>query len=227
VLDPALLAVRPFAWANVTAVVFSVPFAAVLLANILYLQQVWGYSAIRTGLAVAIGPLLVPVASVVAHRLRHRVPTGVVVAVGCLLFGAGSALNAVLVTVRPDYTGSFLLSAAVGGIGVGLALPTILSSATADLPPGRSATGSAVVTMSRQLGTVLGVCVLVAVLGTPDSAEAAHAVFRHAWVTLAAVAVVGALVAPRMTPVRAADAPRPARPAPAARELSTTEGRSW
>jgi len=215
VIDPALLKVRAFAWANVTALLFCVPFAAVLLSNILWLQQVWGYSAIRTGLAVAVGPLMVPPFNMIAHRAGRKVPAGYLVAAGCLMYTAASLYTSLTVTVHPNYLVSMVPSLLIGGAGVGLALPTILSSATADLPPAQSATGSAVVNMSRQVGTVLGVCILVAVLGTPATATAAHAVFRHAWWALAAVGVLGALVAPRMTPKASENAPSSTPEAPA------------
>ncbi|MFH9978026.1 MFS transporter [Streptomyces sp. NPDC017179] len=209
VIDPALFKVRAFAWANVTALLFCVPFAAVLLSNILWLQQVWGYSAIRTGFAVAVGPLMVPPFNMISHRIGHRIPLGYVVAAGCLMYSAGSLYTSLTVTVHPNYAVSILPSLLIGGAGVGLALPTILSSATAGLPPTQSATGSAVVTMSRQVGTVLGVCILVAVVGSPATAQAAHTVFRHAWWALAVVGVLGALVAPRMTPKARDSAPAP------------------
>ena len=140
---------------------------------------------------------------------------------GCLLYSAGSILNSITVTVTPNWAGSFLPSAVIAGAGVGLALPTILSSATADLPHRQSATGSAVVNMSRQIGTVLGVCILVAILGNPAGAAAAHTVFRHAWWALAAVGVVGAVVAPRMTPPTTATAPQPATTPTPARSAMT------
>ncbi|WP_405970593.1 MFS transporter [Streptomyces sp. NBC_00988] len=200
VIDPALLKVRAFTWANVTALLFSVPFAAVLLSNILWLQEVWGYSAIRTGFAVAVGPAMVPLFTVLGHRASRRIPLGYIVAAGCLLFSAASLYTSLSVTIHPNYTTSLLPSALVGGAGVGLALPTILSSATTDLPAAQSATGSAVVNMSRQIGTVLGVCILVAILGNPATAQAAHTVFRHSWWALAAVGVLAAIAAPRMTP---------------------------
>ena len=204
VLDPALLRVRAFAWSNVTAVLFSVPFAASLLTTILWMQEVWGYSALETGFAVAPGPLMVPVFAVVAHRFARRVPVGYLVSLGCLLFGIGSVAVLLSVGATPDYAGDLLPGWLIGGAGVGFALPNILSSATADLPPNRTATGSAVVNMSRQIGTVLGVSVVVAVLGTPVGYHAAHQAFQHAWWTVAGISLLAAVLAPRMTPAPAA-----------------------
>ncbi len=71
-----LLRVRAFAWSNVTSLVFSIVFAASLLTLVLWMQQVWGYSALQTGLAVAPGPLMVPVFAAVAQRLSRTVPVG-------------------------------------------------------------------------------------------------------------------------------------------------------
>jgi EmrB/QacA subfamily drug resistance transporter len=200
VVEPALLRVRAFAWSNVTALLFAVAFAASLLSVVLWLQQVWGYSAIKTGLAIAPGPLMVPVFAALAHRYAARVPIGLVVSAGCVLFAAGSLITAARVGPIPDYAADLLPGWLVGGAGVGLALPAILSSATADLPTARAATGSAVVNMNRQIGTALGVSLLVAVLGTPVGYPAAHQVFQHGWWALALVALAAATTAPRMTP---------------------------
>ena len=202
VVDPALLKVRAFAWANATSLLFAVPFAAALLTNILWMQQVWDYSPIRTGFAIAPGPLMVPVFAAVSHRLAQRIPVGVLVAFGCLLTGVGGVVTAALVGPDPDYVGSILPGWLIGGVGVGFALPSILSSATADLPPTRAATGSAVVNMNRQIGTALGVSLVVAVLGAPVGYAAAHTAFQHVWWAFAAVAVLAAIAAPGMTPQR-------------------------
>ncbi len=200
VIDPALLKVPTFTWSNVTALLFSVPFAAALLANILWLQQVWNYSAIKTGFAVAAGPLMVPLFTMIAHRFTRRIPIGYVVAAGSLMYAIGTFYTAVTVTAQPNYATSFLPSLLLGGAGVGLALPAILSSATTDLAPAQSATGSAIVNMSRQLGTALGVSILVAIVGNPVGYAATHTVFQHAWIALAATGVIAAVVAPAMTP---------------------------
>jgi EmrB/QacA subfamily drug resistance transporter len=200
VVELALLRVRAFAWSNVTAVLFSVAFAGGLLAAVLWLQGVWHWSSVKTGLGLAPGPLMVPVFAAVAQRLSARVPVGVLAAAGCLAFGAGTAIVAVSVGPSSSYAADFLPGWLVGGVGVGLAFPTIISAATADLPPARSATGSAIVTMARQVGLVLGVSTLVAVIGSPHGFAAEHAAFRDAWWVLTGVALVASISAFGMTP---------------------------
>ena len=213
-VEPALLRVASFAWSNAAALAFSTAFAASLLAAVLWLQQVWGATALRAGLETAPGPLMVPVFAVAAGLLVKRgVPTGVVAAGGCLLLTAGLIIIAITVGPAPAYATQFLPGWLVGGAGVGLALPMILSNATADLPPARSATGSAVVTMSRQIGSVLGVSILVAVLGTPVGYAEAHRAFQAGWIAAAVAAGVGALVALKMTPHRTPGLPRDLLPA--------------
>ena len=207
VVEPALLRVRAFAWSNVTAVLFSVAFAAGLLAMVLWLRDVWGYSALRAGLAIAPGPLMVPVFAAVAQRISGRVPVGVIAGLGCLFFGTGTALVALRVGAHPSYAAEVLTGWLIGGVGVGFAFPTIVSAATADLPPARTATGSAIVTMARQVGLVLGVSVLVAVLGTPHGYPATHDAFRASWWVIAGVAVLAAVTALGMTPSRTRSGP--------------------
>ncbi|MFI5956027.1 MFS transporter [Cryptosporangium sp. NPDC051539] len=202
-IDLALFRARTFAWANVAVWIFSAAFAAGLLAGILWLQEVWGYSAVRTGLAVAPGPLMVPIFALGGAALIRRVPAGWLAATGCLLWAAGSVLMLTSVGPTPAYATEILPGWLLGGVGVGLTLPTILATATASLPPARSATGSAVVNMSRQVGTVLGVSVLVAVLTTSEP-EA----FRRAWAVIAAIAVVAAVAALGLNPAAPSQALR-------------------
>ena len=208
VVEPALLKVRVIAWSNLACLLFSVGFAANLLAAILWMQQVWHYSALRTGLGVAPGPLMVPFFALLAGWLARHVPTGFIAAAGCLLFATGTLLVALGVGPAPDYAGGFLPGWIVGGIGVALALPTIQAAATASLPKERFATGAGIVNMSRQIGYVLGISVLVVALGTPHTYLAAHDGFVHAWVAIGIFAVAGALAAVAMAPRRSASDPR-------------------
>ncbi|MCW2523852.1 MAG: drug resistance transporter, EmrB/QacA subfamily [Frankiales bacterium] len=200
VIEPALLRVRAFAYSNLTALLFSVAFGAGLLSVILWMQDVWHYSSVKTGFAIAPGPLMVPLLAALSQRVAHRVPVGYLAAAGCALFAIGNILLLSSVGEHSHYASEILPGWLVGGAGVGLALPTILSAATADLPPARSATGSAIVNMSRQIGTVLGVSVLVALIGTPMSFARAHSAFQHGWWTIAGAGLLGAVAALGMTP---------------------------
>jgi MFS family permease len=215
VLEPALLGVRTFGWSNAAILLFTVAFAANLLVGILWMQEIWQYSAIRTGLCVAPGPLMVPLFALVAGRMVARgVPVGLVTALGCSLCAAGVVLMGASIGETPAYATQMLPGWLIGGTGVGLALPTILSAAAADLPDHRFATGSAVVNMSRQIGGVLGVSVAVAVLGTPQSYADAHRAFVQAWLVVAVLLVVAAFAALGMTPRRP-------QPVPSLREKET------
>ena len=74
------------------------------------------------------------------------------------------------------------------GIGIGLAMPTITALGTSDLPKRESAAGSAVVQMGRQLGSVLGNAVLIAVLGSAVATGAVARFLDAGWVTVGACA---------------------------------------
>jgi MFS family permease len=165
-----------------------------LLSVVLWEQNDWAWSALRAGLAIAPGPLMVPLFSfAVAGRLIARFGAAVVVTLGSAVFAAGLAWWAVAIGLRPDYPGGMLPGMLLTGAGVGLTLPTLMATAAAALPPSSFATGSAAVNMIRQIGLAVGVALLVAVLGAPASPAARLAAFRHGWWLAAGLAVAGLL----------------------------------
>ena len=196
-IDPAIFRSRQFTGASLVAIFFSAAFGAMLLSTVLWEQGVWGWSALRAGLAIAPGPLMVPIVSfLVAGKLIDRFGTGRVIAAGCLAFAAGVASWALAVHVAENYASGVVAGMLLTGIGVGLTLPTMMATASASLPPPAFATGSAVINMIRQAGLALGVAILVAVLGTSGShGQAALDAFRRGWWVTAAIAAAGAIPA--------------------------------
>jgi MFS family permease len=172
-----------------------------LLLVTLWCQDVWGWSALRTGLGVAPGPLLVPFWSIAAGPLAGRIGPGPVAAAGCAIYAAGCVFWRLNLAVTPDYATRMLPGMLLTGTGVGLTLPTLVSAAVSAVPPNRFATGSGIVTMARQVGIVLGVSVLVTVLGHPAGAGALPA-FQRATVVLAATAFGAGLVDLLLIPAR-------------------------
>jgi EmrB/QacA subfamily drug resistance transporter len=192
-IHPSLFRSRSFTGASIVAIFFSAAFGAMLLSVVLWEQVTWGWSALRAGLAIAPGPLMVPVMSfVVAGRLTTRYGPARVVALGTLAFVAGVSWWALAIGIHPNYVSGMLGGMILTGVGVGLTLPTLMATASSSLAPQSFATGSAVINMIRQIGLVLGVAILVAVLGTATLHRAAQLdAFRHGWWLTAALAFAG------------------------------------
>jgi EmrB/QacA subfamily drug resistance transporter len=197
-VELTLFKVPSFGVATAAIFLFSLGFAAMLLSNVLWCQDVWGYSALKTGLAVAPGPLMVPALAIGAGPLVRRLGPGWVAGAGNLLFAAGLLWRVLAVQTSPHYLTDMLPSMLLTGIGVGLALPTLISTTATALPADRFGTGSAIVNTSRQVASALGVAILVTILGVPGSAEAAKHVFQHGWIAAGAANLAAAIVCLRL-----------------------------
>jgi EmrB/QacA subfamily drug resistance transporter len=181
VVETVLLKDRAYAVAGIANTLFGIAFAGMLISSTLWMQTVWGWSALRTGLATAPGPLVVPLVTILAGRHVARTGPGPLVFVGGIAFTAGMGLWIALLTPDSNYAVDYLPGMLLGGVGVGLILPTLMATATGALPPERFATGSGVITMLRQVGSALGVAVFVAAVGAP----ATLAGYDRAWYVLA------------------------------------------
>ena len=193
ILELDLFRVRAFAVSTASMFLFSAAFAATLLSVLTWAQSAWGWSALKTGLAFAPGPLMVPLLAIGAGKLAGRVGPGVLATTGCLAFAGGMLALTASVGLDADYVTGFLPGTILTGVGVGLAIPTLTATAATSLPAQRFATGSAVITMSRQVGYTVGVAILVAVLGRPHTAPDRLVAYRHGWETIAAIAFAAAL----------------------------------
>jgi len=209
VVELGLLRVRSFASATTAALLFSIAFFAMLLATVLFLTQVWGYSTLKAGLAISPGPLTAAVFSVIAGRLAGRFGQRAVATPGSLIFALGGFLWLESLGPQPNYLADFLPGMIIGGVGVGLTLSTLASAATASLPPDRLATGSGVFQMARQIGAVLGIAILVAILGTPNPADPTGT-FDNAWAFMILSSLGAGAAASLMGRIGVAEAP-PAR----------------
>jgi MFS family permease len=165
------------------------------------LQGHWHYSAIKTGFASAPGPVLFATFAAVAETLqqRYKIRPGAIAAVGTAIAAVGALLFTFLLHENPSYLTGFLPCWVLIGIGFGLAIPTTVSAATVDLRPEQAATGSAIVSMSMQIGSLL-----VASLGKASGA-ASLSVFRHAWLLSVPIGALAIITAFGMNPKHTGD----------------------
>ena len=201
VVPAGLLQVRTFRFAVLAMFAFSIAFGSNLLLGILWLQQVWGWSPMTTGFAVALGPVMVPLTAALSGRLFAGVPPARLAVAGCLLLAVGVLVSSVIMRTTPSYWAGYAPGWLIGGVGVGLALPNLMGGATHDLPAHESGTGSGIVTMARQIGFVAGVSILFAIVGQRQGVTA-EAAFRHTWWVMVGVLIVAALAAAGMRPAR-------------------------
>ncbi|KJC57906.1 major facilitator transporter [Bradyrhizobium sp. LTSPM299] len=190
-VDPALFKVRPFTGASLVMAPYSAAFGAMLFSVALWEQTVWGWSALKAGLAIAPGPLLVPFTSLLfAGRLIARFGAATAVTAGIGFFASGFVVWATLLgaeTNAPVVVAGVMLM----GVGVGLTFPTLMGVSAGSLPPSSFATGSGVINMIRQAALAVGVAIFVAILPASAAITDRIAAFHHGWWIMLAFTVAG------------------------------------
>jgi EmrB/QacA subfamily drug resistance transporter len=210
VLDLVLFRSRAFALATLSALLFSVAFAAMLLEGVLLLTGPWGDSVLVAGLCLAPGPLFATVLAVTSGRLSARIGQGPTAVLGNVVFALGAAWWLWRLDLEPAFLTGLLPGSILTGTGVGLMLPAVSTAVASTLAPARLAAGSAVLTAARQLGSVLGVAVLVAILGSGGDPLGT---FREGWTMIILACALGAVAALGIGAAHPVAASAPAGPA--------------
>jgi MFS family permease len=165
---------RP-AYAIANAVAFATNFAlfAVFFFTALYLQLVAGFSGWEIALQFVSLAAAMAAAGVLAGRWTAVVGPRVPMVAGCATAGFGMFLVGALLT--PHASIAPLAGAlALVGVGFGAALVTATTSVLALVPAERSGTAASTVNTSRELGGVLGVAVLGAVVDSRLTGSLEH-----------------------------------------------------
>jgi EmrB/QacA subfamily drug resistance transporter len=187
IIEKSLFESRPFAGSTVAAVVYFGGFAVFLVGNSLFLENVWHYTPLRSGLAVTPVPLLsiamLAGGGVIAKRFGRTQPA----VVGTILMTVAAGYWIATVDATPDYWPAMLPGMVLMGVSSGLAQAAMFAAPNA-LPADRASTGSAVVNLSSRVGSAVGVAVLVALTATNESTAG----YDHAWIVLAVTGVLAA-----------------------------------
>jgi EmrB/QacA subfamily drug resistance transporter len=191
VVAPRLFAARSFRVGAAGIFAYYVGYAGMLLGLTLLLTDAWRLSVLDAALDIVPGPITAGLLSLFSGRLSARFGMRRMVLAGSLVFAAAAAWPLASATAAPAYATVVLPTLLLWGAANALLQPTLFATA-GSVPRSDLASGSAVLTMARQLGSALGVAVLVAVVGVGHAAGLDG--LRRAFAVVIATAAVAALV---------------------------------
>ena len=168
-LDLALFRNRSFVGVMIAALVLNFSAFAYFAYTSIWLQSFLGLSPIKAGLPglpLSAASFLV---SALIGRFLHRAAPGPIIGGGLVLIGGGALISALLVGSQSSWP-ALIAGFTVCGIGVGLATPTLSSTAMGAVPTERGGMAAGAVNTARQLGFAFG----IAVLGSVFASRAAH-----------------------------------------------------
>jgi EmrB/QacA subfamily drug resistance transporter len=199
----SIFRLRTVVGANVVGLIMGTAMFAMFLMLTLYMQQVLGYSAMKTGVGYLAVAATAIVWSALAAQLVNRVGVKPVLVTGMAFLSAG-LLYFTQVSVGGSYVGDLLPGFLLISVGLGFSFVPISIAALAGVHPSEAGLASGLMNTSQQIGGALGIAVLsaIATAQTNDllssGSEPAAALtdgFQAAFIGAAAVALLGILVA--------------------------------
>lgn len=215
-----ILRIRTVSGANVAGFIMGTALFSMFLMLTLYMQQVLGYSAMKTGVAYLAVAGTAIVWSAVAAQLVTRIGVKPVLVTGMAALTVG-LLYFTQVSVDGSYLGDLLPGFLVIGLGIGFSFVPISIAALAGVQPAEAGLASGLINTSQQIGGALGIAALstIATSGTEaslaDGAVLPQALvdgFASAFLVGAVFAALGLVAA--LTLVRKRELERAVLPAP-------------
>ena len=204
-LPLGLFRATEFRSGTLVGLLINLGFYGQLFVMSLYFQDIRGYSALRTGLALLPEAALLVIGSTLSGRIMARTGPRTPMLAGLLAGAAGLGGIAAAATTAP-YP---VLAVAMGtaGFGMSMVMPAATAAVMEAAPPDRSGIASGVINAARQAGGVLG----VALLGTLVPARASFAAGLQLGVALSAGAfLLGAVLTATGVPRHHDDGGEPA-----------------
>jgi len=162
-LDLRFLRIPQFATPNIVA--FCAYFAtfAIFFFTALYLEEVTGYNGGQIAEVFLPMTILMILASLLAGRWVGSVGIRWSIVGGCAAFAGGLLWTNAVIGPSPPYL-PLAAALALTGIGIGACVVPITASVLAVVPPERSGMAASTTNTSREVGAVMGVAVLGAIV---------------------------------------------------------------
>ncbi|TML04904.1 MAG: DHA2 family efflux MFS transporter permease subunit, partial [Actinobacteria bacterium] len=179
-----ILRTKTIAGANVAGFIMGTAMFAMFLMLTLYMQQVLGYSAMKTGVAYLAVAGTAIFTSAIAAQLVTRIGVKPVLVTGMIALTAG-LVYFTQVSVDGSYLGDLLPGFLLIALGIGFAFVPISIAALAGVQAAEAGLASGLINTSQQIGGALG----IAALSTIATSRTDHALAGGA--TQASALVMG------------------------------------
>jgi EmrB/QacA subfamily drug resistance transporter len=216
----SIFRIRTVTAANISGLILGTVTFSMFLMLTLYMQQVLGYSPMKTGVAYLAVAGSAIITSTIAAQLVTRVGVKPVIVAGMAFLAAG-LLYFTQVSVGGSYLGDLLPGFLLIAAGLGFSFVPISIAALAGVQASEAGLASGLFNTSQQIGGALGIAALSAVATSKTEAGVAAGTplpkaltdgFESAFIWGGAVAIVGILVA--LVLVRRSELEAPAEEAP-------------
>jgi predicted small integral membrane protein len=161
---------RTVAGANVAGFIMGTAMFSMFLMLTLYMQQVLGYSAMKTGVAYLAVAGTAIVWSAVAAQLVTRIGVKPVLTAGMTMLTAG-LVYFTQVSVGGSYLSDLLPGFLLIGFGIGFSFVPISIAALAGVQPAEAGLASGLINTSQQIGGALGIAAL-STIATSQTSDA-------------------------------------------------------
>jgi MFS family permease len=198
----SIFRLRTLVGANIAGFILGTALFGMFLMLTLYMQQVLGYSAMKTGVAYLAVAGSAIVTSGIAAQLVNRVGVKPVLIVGMTAL-TGGLLWFTQVSVGGSYWTDLFPGFLLVAVGLGFSFVPISIAALAGVQPAEAGLASGLLNTSQQIGGALGIAALSAIatstIDSDLSTGTAQAValtngFQDAFIAGAIIAFVGVLV---------------------------------
>ena len=198
-----LLRNRTVSGANVAGLIMGTALFSMFLILTLYMQQVLGYSPMKTGVAYLAVAGTAILWSAVAAQLVTRIGVKPVLAVG-MAFITGGLIYFTQVSLHGSYLGDLLPGFLLIAVGIGFSFVPISIAALAGVHPSEAGLASGLINTSQQVGGALGIAALSTIATSRTSGKLAAGLslkpalvdgFTLAFLVGVGIAAVGVLVA--------------------------------
>jgi EmrB/QacA subfamily drug resistance transporter len=219
----SIFRVKGLAASDAVQMIAFAAFVSVFFFLTLYMQNVIGYSPIRSGSAYLPVTAGIVAAAGISSRLFARIGTRPVIVAGAMIAAAGIWYLS-RIPVHGTYAQSLLPGLVIMAIGIGAVLVSVTTAANAGVPHDKAGLAAGLLNASQQLGTALGLAIFSAIATARTSTLlAAHAPrdaaltagFHRALLTCTFFLLTAAVIALRATNTRGEPATQPSA-APAA-----------